>query len=69
MHTEEADDSLVEPPVLGFPDFSKPFILHTDASNQGLGALLYQRQDDKLCVIAYGSRTLTSFEWNSTQEN
>ena len=57
-------DCLVEPPVLGFPDFSLPFILHTDASNQGLGAVLYQQQDDKLCVIAYGSRTETASERN-----
>ena len=57
-------DCLVEPPVLGFPDFSLPFILHTDASNQGLGAVLYQQQDNKLRVIAYGSRTLTASERN-----
>ena len=61
---EQLIDCLVEPPVLGFPDFAKPFVLHTDASNQGLGAILYQHQEGKLCVIAYGSRTLTTAEQN-----
>lgn len=55
---ERLIDCLVEPPVLGFPDFSQLFILHTEASNNGLGAVLYQCQNGKLCVIANGSRTL-----------
>ncbi len=50
--------------MLEFPDFSKPFILHTDASDQGQGAILYQHQEGKLPVIAYGSRTLTTAEQN-----
>ena len=50
---ERLIDCLVEPPVLSFPDFSQPFTLHTDASNQGLGAVLYQLQNGKLRVIAY----------------
>ena len=61
---EQLIDCLVQPPVLGFPDFTQPFILHTDASNQGLGAILYQRQNGKLRVIAYGSRSLTAAEKN-----
>lgn len=55
---------LSNPPVLGYPDFNLPFVLHTDASEQGLGAVLYQRQGGKLRVIAYGSRTLTPAERN-----
>ena len=42
----------------------KPFILHTDASERGLGAALYQKQDGQLWVIAYGSCTLSSAERN-----
>lgn len=61
---ERLIDCLVEPPILGFPDFNKSFILHTDASNQGLGAVLYQEQEGKLRVIAYASRTLTKAEKN-----
>lgn len=55
---------LVSPPVLAYPNFSSPFVLHTDASDQGLGAILYQHQDGKLRVIGYGSRTLTAAERN-----
>ena len=61
---EQLIDCLLNPPVLGFPDFTQPFIVHTDASHQGLGAVLYQKQGGKLRVIAYGSRTLTAAEKN-----
>lgn len=37
--------SLTSAHVLAFADFNKQFILHTDASTKGLGAVLYQEQD------------------------
>ena len=43
----------------------KPFKQHTDASENGLEAVLYQKQDDGTdCVITYASRTLPKSEKN-----
>ena len=57
-------DCLMKPPVIAYPNFEEPFILHTDASHQGLGAVLYQRQNGIIRVIGHGSRTLTPSEQN-----
>lgn len=61
---EDLLNYLVNPPVMAYPDFNKPYILCTDASEQGLGAVLYQRQNGETRVIAYASRTLTLAEKN-----
>eukprot|EP00795_Rhopilema_esculentum_P006938 gene6938-12555_t len=47
---------------MAYPDFSIPFVLHTDASQEGLGAVLYQKQQGKMRVIGYASRTLSPAE-------
>ena len=65
----EALDHLVKvittAPILAYADFSKDFILHTDASTKGLGAILYQKgDDDNMKVIGYASRTLRKAEMN-----
>ena len=50
-------------PILAYPDYSKPFILETNASLKGLGAVLMQVDDDgNSCVISYASHTLKPYE-------
>ena len=57
--------ALLEALVLKFADYSKPFVLETDASLDGLGAVLLQEgEDGKLHPITYRSRSLTKAEKN-----
>ena len=51
--------ALTTAPVLGYPNFEMEFILKTDASLRGLGAILSQVDEEgKTHVIAYASQTL-----------
>ena len=58
---------LIKDPVLAYPQFDLPFILEVDASTQGLGGVLMQKQNGKLVVISYGSRTLRPHEKNDAR--
>ena len=50
-------------PLLVFADFKKPFQLETDASKEGLGALLLQESDDgQYHPVAFASRELKGGE-------
>ena len=57
-------DHLQSSEVIAYPDWDQPFFLNCDASNLGLGAVLYQNQNGVDRVISYASRTLTEAEKN-----
>ena len=60
---DQLKKTLMEAPVLAYPDYSKPFILETDTSLKGLGAVLSQKGDDnEIRVITYASRSLQPWE-------
>ena len=62
---EELKEAYTKTPILGYADYKKPFQVNTDASEKGLGAVLYQKQDDdQFKVLAYASRSLSKTEKN-----
>ncbi|GBM93813.1 Retrovirus-related Pol polyprotein from transposon 297 [Araneus ventricosus] len=69
--TEESEKSfnslkqaLITSPVLTYPQTDKEFNLDTDASNDGIGAVLSQKIGNEECVIAYFSKSLGKPEGN-----
>ena len=62
---ENIKKRLCNPPILTYPDFNKPFILDTDVSDQGIGAVLSQQDvDGQEHPIAYYSRGINKHEKN-----
>ena len=56
--------ALTTAPVLGYADYTKLFILETDASHDGLSAILSKEQESR--VLAFASRRLRPSEKNSS---
>lgn len=63
---EQLKQQLLSPRILKLPDFQKQFILTTDASKQGCGAVLAQKYDDVELPIAFASRSFTKGESNKS---
>ena len=60
---EALKQACMNSPVLAFADYTKDFLLETDASKEGLGAVLSQKQEDRwFHLVAYGSQVLTTHE-------
>ena len=72
MFTEEAEGAFMmlkkaclNAPVLAFAEFDKPFLLETDTSKLGLGAVLAQKQTNgHYHPVAYASQSVTTHESN-----
>lgn len=65
--SEEAEEALTQlkavltsAPVLGNPDYSRPFVIETDASQLAVGAALLQEFDEGKRIIGYFSKKLSS---------
>ena len=52
--------------MLNYPDWSKPFIIHTDASDYQLGAVISQKYGDEYKPLAFFSRKLNKAQKNYT---
>lgn len=66
---DELKNKITSAPILQYPDFTKPFVLTTDASNYAVSAILSQGEVGQDLPIAFASRTLNKSEGNySTTE-
>eukprot|EP00736_Rhodelphis_marinus_P012188 Rmarinus@m.27500 len=63
---QKLKDALCSAEVLAYPDYSKPFQLHTDASGTGLGAVLAQNGVGGVRPVVFASRLLSPAERNYT---
>jgi hypothetical protein len=55
---------LSQPPILSMPDFSLSFLVGTDASQLGVGAVLYQETGSTRRYISFASQALNSAQRN-----
>jgi transposase InsO family protein len=56
-------------PILSFPDFAKRMVLATDASQTGIGGIVYQPDDDDNTITPTNIVAITSKQLNGSQRN
>lgn len=61
---ENLKSALTTYPVVHCPDFNKQFYIAADASDVGIGGVIYQKEEGIETVVAYCSRTLNPAERN-----
>ena len=67
---EALKQACMNSPVLAFADYTKDFLLETDALKEGLGAVLSQKQEDGwFHMVVYGSWALTTHKRITIPQN
>lgn len=59
---DKLKSSLSSPPILGYPDFTRQFVVTVDASMKGCGAILSQIHDGNDVPVAYASKAFSPAE-------
>ena len=60
---QELKQTCMSSPILAFANYTKDFLLKTDASKEVLETVLSQKQADRCYhLVAYGSQALTAHE-------
>ena len=54
--------AFVQAPILIFPNYNEPFIIHTDASDKGISCVLLQTRNGRLHPCAFDGRKLSETE-------
>ena len=68
---EQLKEQLISAPVLAFPDLNGDYILYTDASDVGVGAVLTQKdENDEEKVVSFASKAFSGAEknWTTTEK-
>ena len=63
-------ESVIQAPILHYPNLKKHYIVYTDASNEACGAQLSQEHDGTEFPIAFLSHTFTATQhkWSTTEQ-
>lgn len=63
-------DAIAQAPLLHHLDYSKEIYLRTDASQVGLGAMLYQKLEGRDCPVSFVSKAFTPTEkrWSTIEQ-